>query len=258
MNRRMFMKASMAFSAVSGMTGLSTLFAQSAWAEDGIADGAAVRFDFDVLKKKAAALAKQPWGGAPGALPETLATLTPQAYNEIQYDAGHSLWNNIPDRQLDVQFFHVGMGFKRRIRMFSVDADSREAREIHFRPELFNYNNAKVDTQQLVGKNDLGFAGFRAFKKPELARRDIVSFLGASYFRAVDDTYQYGLSARGVAVNTFSNGGEEFPDFTAFWFETPKADDTTFVAYALLDGASVTGAYKFTIHCEANRVVMGS
>ena len=26
-----------------------------------------------------------------------------------------------------MQFFHVGMGFKRRIRMFSVDADSREA-----------------------------------------------------------------------------------------------------------------------------------
>ncbi|WP_312465034.1 glucan biosynthesis protein, partial [Pantoea endophytica] len=171
MNRRKFMKASMALSAVSGMTGLSTLFAQSAWADDGIADGTAVRFDFDSLKKKASALAKQPWGGAPGPLPDTLAKLTPQAYNEIQYDANHSLWNNIPDRQLDVQFFHVGMGFKRRIRMFSVDAQSREAREIHFRPELFNYHNANVDTRQLVGKTDLGFAGFRAFKKPELARR---------------------------------------------------------------------------------------
>ncbi|WP_312240210.1 glucan biosynthesis protein [Pantoea sp.] len=256
MNRRMFMKASMAFSAVSGMTGLSSLFAQSAWAEDGIADGAAVRFDFDVLKKKAAALAKQPWGGAPGPLPDTLANMTPQAYNAIQYDANHSLWSTIPNRELDVQFFHVGMGFKRRIRMFSVDADSREAREIHFRPELFNYSDTQVDTKQLEGKTDLGFAGFRAFKKPELARRDIVSFLGASYFRAVDDTYQYGLSARGVAVNTFSNGHEEFPDFIAFWFETPKADETTFTAYALLDGPSVTGAYKFIIHCEPKRVVM--
>lgn len=93
-----------------------------------------------------------------------LATLTPQAYNEIQYDANHSLWNGTPDRELDVQFFHVGMGFKRRLRMFSVDSESREAREIHFRPELFNYNDAKVDTKQLEGKTDLGFAGFRAFK----------------------------------------------------------------------------------------------
>ncbi|MDU2733151.1 MAG: glucan biosynthesis protein, partial [Mixta calida] len=184
MNRRMFMKTSMAFAAVSGMSGLSTLFAQSAWAEDGIADGTATRFDFEVLKKKAANMAKKPWGGAPGPLPETLATMTPQAYNAIQYDANHSLWNGIDNRQLDVQFFHVGMGFKRRIRMFSVDTDSREAREIHFRPELFNYQNTAIDTKQLEGKTDLGFAGFRAFKKPELARRDIVSFLGASYFRA--------------------------------------------------------------------------
>ncbi|CCP03775.1 Glucans biosynthesis protein D precursor [Erwinia amylovora Ea644] len=255
MNRRMFMKASMAFATLSGMSGLSALFSQAAWAEDGIADGSAKRFDFDELKKMAAGMAGKAYGGAPAPLPETLARLTPQAYNEIQYDANHSLWNGI-DRQLDVQFFHVGMGFKRRIRMFSVDGESREAREIHFRPELFNYNDAHVDTRQLEGKTDLGFAGFRAFKKPELAKRDIVSFLGASYFRAVDDTFQYGLSARGVSVNTFSNGQEEFPDFTAFWFETPKADDTTFVVYTLLDGPSCTGAFKFTIHCEEKRVVM--
>ncbi|WP_241650724.1 glucan biosynthesis protein, partial [Rosenbergiella collisarenosi] len=49
---------------------------------------------------------------------------------------------------------------------------------------------------------------------------------------------------------------EEFPDFTAFWFETPKADATTFVVYALLEGASLTGAYKFTIACEDQRTVM--
>lgn len=256
MNRRMFMKASMAFAAVSGMSGVSTLFARSAWAKGNIADGKATPFNFDILKKMAADLAKKPYGGAPAPLPETLASLTPQAYNQIQYDAGHSLWNNISDRELDIQFFHVGMGFKRRIKMFSVDNDSEEAREIHFRPELFKYHQAKVDTRQLEGKNDLGFAGFRAFKKPELAQRDIVSFLGASYFRAVDNTYQYGLSARGIAVNTFRSGEEEFPDFTAFWFDTPEASDTTFTVYALLDGASITGAYKFIIHCEDERVVM--
>lgn len=47
----------------------------------------------------------------------------------------------------------------------------------------------------------------RVFKAPELARRDIVAFLGASYFRAVDSTYQYGLSARGLAVDTFTDTG---------------------------------------------------
>ncbi|STS91081.1 glucans biosynthesis protein D [Klebsiella variicola] len=140
--------------------------------------------------------------------------------------------------------------------MFSLDAATQQAREIHFRPELFKYNDAGVDTRQLEGQSDLGFAGFRVFKAPELARRDIVAFLGASYFRAVDSTYQYGLSARGLAVDTFTDTPEEFPDFTSFWFETVKGDATVFTVYALLDSPSITGAYKFTIHCQDTQVIM--
>src|SRR5690606_17539752 len=211
MNRRRFIKGSMALAAACGTTGFAALFSRAAFAaEPGIADGQSRRFDFSVLQSMAHDLAQNAWAGKPKPLPDTLATLTPQAYNSIQYDAQHSLWANIPDRQLDIQFFHVGMGFRRRVRMFSLDQATSEAREIHFRPELFNYHDAGVDTKQLEGQSDLGFAGFRAFKAPELARRDIVSFLGASYFRAVDSTYQYGLSARGVAIDTFTDTPEEF------------------------------------------------
>ena len=211
MNRRRFLKSSMAVAAVCGTSGVASLFSQAAFAEDaGIADGQTLRFDYAVLQAMAHDLARQPWGGAPRDLPPTLANLTPQAYNSIQYDANHSLWNNIEERKLDIQFFHVGMGFRRRVRMFSLDASTQQAREIHFRPELFKYNDAGVDTRQLEGQSDLGFAGFRVFKAPELARRDIVAFLGASYFRAVDSTYQYGLSARGLAVDTFTDTPEEF------------------------------------------------
>ncbi len=257
MNRRRFLKASMALAAACGTPALATFFSKAAFASGvDIADGQSNKFDFKVLQGMAHDLSTQSWSGTPRPLPDTLAKMTPQAYNSIQYDAEHSLWNNQNDRQLDVQFFHSGMGFRRRIRMFSVDPESHLAREVHFRPELFNYHDAGIDTKQLEGQSDLGFAGFRAFKAPELARRDIVSFLGASYFRAVDDTYQYGLSARGLAVDTYAGTPEEFPDFTAFWFETPKPSDTTFVVYALLDSPSVTGAYKFIIHCEQKQVVM--
>ncbi len=65
-------------------------------------------------------LAQTAWRGAPRPLPDTLATMTPQAYNSIQYDAEKSLWHNVENRQLDAQFFHMGMGFRRRVRMFSV------------------------------------------------------------------------------------------------------------------------------------------
>lgn len=256
MNRRKFVKFSIAVATINYLTGLPLFSSESAQAADSdIADGNAKHFDFNYLKQIAATLAKKPWGGPAGPLPDTLSSLTPQAYNAIRYDKDSSLWHNVPDRNLDVQFFHVGMGFKRRIRMYAVNPESREAREIHFRPELFNYQGTPVDVAALKGKEDLGFAGFRLFKQPELATRDIISFLGASYFRAVDDTYQYGLSARGVAINSFTNH-EEFPDFTAFWFETVKKQENSCVVYALLDGESITGAYKFTIDCQNNQVVM--
>ncbi|WP_426149964.1 glucan biosynthesis protein D [Pseudomonas sp. DC3000-4b1] len=250
MHRRSLLKASMALAAY---TGLSTSALFSARALAATADGDAEHFDFEGLKALAKALAAQPYTDRKQALPPTLANMTPQQFNAIQYDANHSLWKEV-NGQLDVQFFHVGMGFRTPVRMYSVDPATRQAREVHFRPELFNYNDSKVNQKQLKG--DLGFSGFKLFKAPEIDRHDIVSFLGASYFRAVDATKQYGLSARGLAVDTFAKRQEEFPDFTRFWFETPTKDATRFVVYALLESPSATGAYRFDIDCQDERVVM--
>jgi glucans biosynthesis protein len=70
-------------------------------------------------------------------------------------------------------------------------------------------------------------------------------FMGASYFRAVPTGLGYGVSARGVAVNTIGSKPEEFPDFTHFWLQTPKTGEKSFRLLALLNGPSVTGAYEF-------------
>ncbi|MBA1241739.1 MULTISPECIES: glucan biosynthesis protein D [Pseudomonas] len=250
MHRRSLLKASMALAAY---TGLSSTALMSARALAATANGDAEYFDFEGLKAQAKALAAQPYTDRKQQLPPTLANMTPQQFNAIQYDANHSLWKDL-NGQLDVQFFHVGMGFRTPVRMYSVDPSNRQAREVHFRPELFNYNDSKVEQKQLKG--DLGFSGFKLFKAPEIASHDIVSFLGASYFRAVDATKQYGLSARGLAVDTYAKRQEEFPDFTKFWFETPTKDATRFVVYALLESPSATGAYRFDIDCQAEQVVM--
>ncbi|MDU9022395.1 glucan biosynthesis protein D [Pseudomonas corrugata] len=252
MHRRNLLKASMAFAAYTGLSA-SGLMAARAWAADRTADGEALPFDFKNLKDQAKRLAGQRYVDTKQVLPETLAMMSPLQFNAIRYDANHSLWNEL-DGQLDVQFFHVGMGFKQPVRMHSVNPKTRLAREVHFRPELFNYEKTTVNTAQLTG--DLGFSGFRAFKAPELDRHDIVSFLGASYFRAVDASGQYGLSARGLAIDTYAKHREEFPDFTQFWFETPDKNSTRFVVYALLDSPSATGAYRFDIDCQPTRVVM--
>jgi glucans biosynthesis protein len=72
-------------------------------------------------------------------------------------------------------------------------------------------------------------------------------FQGASYFRAIANGQTYGLSARGLAIGTGEESGEEFPEFTHFWVEAPAIGAKSFVVHALLNGPSVTGAYSFVI-----------
>ncbi len=210
-------------------------------------------FSFEWLQQQARQQARSAWTDTRQTLPPTLASMDPLDFNAIRYDSSQSLWNDLQG-QLDIEFFHVGMGFRQPVRMYNVNPRTGLAREIHFRPELYSYEQTHIDRSQLKG--DLGFAGFRVFKAPQINAHDIVSFLGASYFRAVDKAQQYGLSARGLAVDTYSDRPEEFPDFTRFWFVQPGARSTRFTLYALLDSPGVTGAYRFEIDCLAERVVM--
>ena len=70
---------------------------------------------------------------------------------------------------------------------------------------------------------------------------DWMAFLGASYFRCSGTANRYGLSSRGVSVDTGLPGPEEFPAFTEFWIEQRGADRV--LTHALLDGPSLSGAY---------------
>jgi len=80
---------------------------------------------------------------------------------------------------------------------------------------------------------------------------EIVVFQGASYFRAVSQGQGYGLSARGLAVDTGEPKGEEFPFFRSFWIEKPTASADEVIIHALLDSPSATGAYRFRIRAGA-------
>jgi glucans biosynthesis protein len=72
-------------------------------------------------------------------------------------------------------------------------------------------------------------------------------FQGASYFRALGQEQKYGLSARGLALNTSLEGQEEFPDYARFWLEKPAKDAKSMVFCALLDSPSTTGATRFVL-----------
>ena len=66
-------------------------------------------------------------------------------------------------------------------------------------------------------------------------------------FRAIGRNDTYGLSGRGLALNTGDPAGEEFPDFIEFWVERANPDSERVTVHALLDSPSVSGAYQFEL-----------
>ncbi|MHB8254748.1 MAG: glucan biosynthesis protein [Acidiferrobacter sp.] len=85
---------------------------------------------------------------------------------------------------------------------------------------------------------------------------EVLSFLGASYFRAVGKGQSWGLSARGVAVDTaLPHRAEEFPYFRAFWIMASRPNARHLAFCALLDSPSLTGAYRFVVRPGHQTVV---
>jgi len=203
--------------------------------------GAPMAFDFATLKGQARALSAKPYVSHEGELPASVAQLDWDQYQSMQFRADHSLWADDKLR-FQAKFFHLGLFFKKPVHMFSL-ADG-QAQELAYDPAMFDYGKSGLKAGDLPP--DLGFAGFRLNFHTDPVR-DVAAFLGASYFRAVGSEWQYGLSARGLAIDTGMERPEEFPDFTAFYLERPAPGSNTVIVMALLDSPSITGAYRFAI-----------
>jgi glucans biosynthesis protein len=119
------------------------------------------------------------------------------------------------------------------------------ARDVVATPAMFQMGS----TFPSLGKVSLPLSGFRIRNRINSNKiwDEFLVFQGASNFRAVAKNLLYGLTARGVAIDTGEPSGEEFPAFTHFWIERPGPRAKAIVIYALLESASATGAYKFTV-----------
>ncbi|MGF1627373.1 MAG: glucan biosynthesis protein [Alphaproteobacteria bacterium] len=207
--------------------------------------GAPGPFDFERLTARAEALAAAPHVEAPVAHADLLESIDYAAYQGIRYRADASLWRDEPGL-FPAQLFFPGRYFKQKVAIHVVEGGA--ARTVPFDRGLFEF-----DDPALAGRlpDDLGFAGFRlhgADGRPN----DWLAFLGASYFRSAGAEDQYGMSARGIAVDTAMSDGEEFPRFTDFWLEQDPADRHRAVICALLDGPSLAGAYRFDCRFDAD------
>jgi glucans biosynthesis protein len=139
-------------------------------------------------------------------------------------------------------YLPAGYLFEAPVRLFEVH-DGR-ATQINFSAEDFVQTSGNA---AVLGKL-LGISGFR-LQSPinDPAKFDeIAVFQGASYFRSLGRGEGYGLSARGLALGS-GEPNEEFPIFRAYWVERPAAGATSVTVHALLDGPSLSGAYRFDI-----------
>jgi periplasmic glucans biosynthesis protein len=202
-------------------------------------------FDYARLKGRARALASAPYQPPPAKLPPDVAKLDWDRYQAIQYRDDHALWAR-DDRRFRVKFFHLGLFFETPVHIYTVTDGL--AQEVAYDPAMFDYGKSGLQRAHLPA--DLGFAGFRVLFDTD-PKRDVAAFLGASYFRAVGGEMQYGMSARGLAVDTALERPEEFPTFTRYWIEQPASKSAVLTVYALLDSPSVAGAYRFDIRPES-------
>lgn len=219
-------------------------FPASAFAAEGLRLSPPAAFSFDTLKARAREMAGKPYAPPERPMPDVLQQIDYDAHGKIRYKPDFALWKDGPG-QFPVTFFHLGRFFQKPVQMHVV-ADG-QARQIIYDDLYFDMPNDSPAHKLPPGS---GFAGFRFQEsregKLDWKRNDWVAFLGASYFRAIGELYQYGLSARGLALDTAVFGkAEEFPDFTQVYLETPAPGSNVVTVFALLDGPSVSGAFRF-------------
>ena len=194
-------------------------------------------FNFATVQRIAQDRAAHPYRIRSPNLPQNLQKLNYDQFRDIRFHRASALWYE--HALFEVQFFHRGFNFDRRVNVNEVSADG--VRAISYNPAMFEFGKL---VPQMKLPADLGFAGFRIHYplNTPAYKDEVMVFLGASYFRLLGRNQLYGLSARGLAVNTASPNGEEFPYFTDFWLVKPDAKQRTLTVYALLDSPSVSGA----------------
>ncbi|MEP6965370.1 MAG: glucan biosynthesis protein G, partial [Polaromonas sp.] len=198
-------------------------------------------WSLDDVAALASQQAKTPFKEASQAVPAELARMDYDDYRDIRFKPEGKLWraDKLP---YEANFFHVGRhGDSVRVNEITPAGIKR----VPYDPAKFNFGKNKLSPKSW---GDIGYGGVRAFSNlnSPTYKDELIVFSGASYFRALGAGQLYGLSARGLAVDT-AGPKEEFPRFTDFWLEKPAKEGDPLTIYALMDSERMTGAYRFDI-----------
>ncbi len=197
---------------------------------------------FDTVIRIAEDLSREPYHPPQPPSPALRALNYDQA-RDIRYRPEATLWQR---QGLPFQarfFFAAGAHNADPVTVFQVNRDG--AGEVRFSPDQFDFGPlVSLTAAEKAQGHYSGFRLYHPLNRPDQLD-ELIVFQGASYFRPLARDLLYGLSARGIAIDTL--GREDFPRFTTFWLVEPAPGATEMTLYALLEGRDVTGAYEFRL-----------
>lgn len=204
--------------------------------------GPPVPFAPGVVTDQARALAKKPFKAAATDLPDPFKGLTYDQYAAIHARPEARVWAN-EALGFAIEPLHRGFLFGNAVELNLVAGG--QAFHLVYDPKLFDLGALKPAPK--IG--DLGFSGFRVFVPQDgSGSREIASFQGANFFRALAGGQVPGLVSRALAVRLADPKGEDVPAFRSMWIEKPSLITNALVIHALIDSETVVGAFRFTIH----------
>ena len=176
-------------------------------------------------------------------VPEPFSNLTLEQYRDIKFRPDQAIWRG-EKLDYEVQALPLGHIYNSPVEIWIVDGQKARALKADNRMFALGERLAKAPDAA-----PYAFSGMRIHGPINRAEAydEFVVFQGASYFKAIGRGESFGLSARGLAINTARPGGEEFPVFRSLWIEKPRPGAPEIVVQALLDSPSTTGAYRFAI-----------
>jgi glucans biosynthesis protein len=241
LDRRAVLLGSAALGLIAGLA----VSAKDAVAQDpapAAAEG--IPFPADHVRKLAESLAQTEYVAPKlGDVPDPFKNLSSEQYRDIRFRTDKAIWR--ADRMdFEVQLLPVGWLYDRPVEVWLVDGG--QATQLKADGSLFSFGEQLANAPPGA---PFGFSGFRIHGPLNQAEvnDEYVVFQGASYFRAIGRNQGFGLSARGLALNTGQPSGEEVPAFRAIYIEKPRPGAPEIVIHALLDSPSVSGAYRFVV-----------
>lgn len=205
-------------------------------------------FSFGWLQGYARNLANEPYTEEPaGNVAAPLQKLDSNSYQNIQARVDGALWAQQEDSPFRAAMFPLAADYQTPVHIYRLKDGNPIP--VGYRPDLFDFSKTDIDATALPVEG--GFAGWKLLFHTDW-QRDIVAFLGKSYFRATGREMQYGIHARGLAINSGLPRPEELPVFTHFWLQNPTPGSDVMTVFALMDSPSVTGAYRFDITPGSN------